>query len=141
MKKATRLISLILVFSLILAVPVSAEDPTPRASSFFAAYRAYCTKVSSTSLEVSFHVIGAGPMDVLGASQIKVQRSSDGENWTTVKTFDKANYSNMTDTTTAVHGSVMTCSITSGYYYRAIVTFYAQNSTGRGYKAYYTAKV
>lgn len=141
MKKATRLISLILIFSLIVAVPVSAEDITPRASSFFAAYRAYCTKLSSTSIGVSFQVIGVGTMDVLGASQVRVQRSSDGENWTTVKTFDKADYSNMTDTDSAVYGSTLSCTVPAGYYYRAIVTFYAKNSVGTGYKAYYTAKV
>lgn len=141
MKKATHLISLILVFALIFAVPVSAEDVTPRASSYFAAYRAYCTKLSSTSIGVSFHVISAGIMDVLGASQVKVQRSSDGENWTTVKTFDKADYSNMTDTDKAAYASTLSCTVPAGYYYRAIVTFYAKNSAGRAYKAYYTAKV
>ena len=141
MKRFARIICLFIVLSIVVAIPAYAEAQTSRASSFFTAYRAYCSKASSTSLEVSFHVIGAGPMDILGASQIKVQRSSDGENWTTVKTFDKADYSNMTDTNTAVHGSVMTCSITGGHYYRAVVTFYAKNSTGVGFKAYYTAKV
>ena len=141
MKKATRLISLILVFSLILAVPVSAEDPTPRASIFFSSYRAYCTKLSPTSIGISFQVIGVGTMDVLGASQVRLQRSSDGENWTTVKTFDKAIYSSMTDTNTAGHGSTLSSTVQAGYYYRAVVTFYAKNSVGTGYKDYYTAKV
>lgn len=141
MKKSTRLISLIIVFALIMAIPVSAEEQNPRASSYFAAYRAYCTKLSSTSISVSFQVIGVGTMDVLGASQVKVQRSSDGKNWTTVKTFDKANYSNMTDTDSAVYGSTLSCTVPAGYQYRAVVTFYAKKGTGSAYKTYYTEKV
>lgn len=141
MRRFTRCISLIIIIAIVVAIPAYAEMQNSRASSYFAAYRAYCTKSSSTSLDIAFHVLGAGPMDVLGASQIKLQRSSDGKTWTTVKTFDKANYSNMTDTNTAGHASYVSCTIASGYYYRAIVTFYAKNSTGTGYKSYYTAKV
>jgi len=141
MKKFIRFVCLILTFVILATIPAYATEQSARASNYFSSYRAYCTKISSTSLGVSFHVIGAGPMDVLGASQVKVQRSSDGENWTTIKTFDKATYSNMTDTNTGSHAAVLYCTITSGYYYRAVVTFYAKNSVGTGYKAYYTAKV
>lgn len=141
MKRFTRILSLILVFVMLAAIPAYAAEQETRASSYFSAYRGYCTKTSSTTLAVSFHVIAVNTMDVLGASQIKVQRSSDGESWTTVKTFDKASYSNMTDTNTAGHGSFVSCTVASGYYYRAVITFYAKKDNGTAYHTYYTAKV
>lgn len=115
-------------------------EQSTRASSFFSAYRAYCTKTSATKLTVSFSVVGVGILEEIGASRIRVQKSSDGSNWTTVKTFNKADYSNMTDTDTGAHGSTVSCTIVSGYYYRAIVEFYAKNSSGSAYHTYYTEK-
>ena len=141
MKRFVRLVCMLVVFSVLIAIPVYAEEQSTRASSYFASYRAACTKKTTTTLSVGFQVISVGPMDELGASQIKVQRSSDGENWTTVKTFSKANYSSLTDTDTAFHGASVTCTISSGYYYRAVVTLYAKNGSGTGYKTLYTAKV
>ena len=141
MKRFLRLVCLVLVVSLLAAVPAYAEEPTTRASNFFSSYRAYCTKKTSTQLAVSFQVVGAGIMDELGASQVKVQRSTDGENWTTIRTFKKDTYSSMIDTDAGVHGTNLYCTITSGYYYRAVITFYAKNSTGTGYHYYYTGKI
>lgn len=141
MKRFLRIVCLVLVFSLLAAVPAYAEEQSTRASSFFSAYRGYCTKNSSTYISVVFQVLSAGLMDELGASQIKLQRSTDGDNWTTCKTFTKAVYPAMTDTDTAAHSSVVSCPIEEGYYYRAVITFYAKNSTGTGYHYYYTGKI
>ena len=140
MKRIIRLMCLLLVFALFMAIPVYAQEQSTRASSYFTAYRAYVTKVSSTKLTVSFNVIGTGIMDEIGTSTIKVQRSSDGINWTTIKTFTKANYSSMVDTDTASHGAELSCTITSGYYYRAYVEFYAKEGSGTAYRDYYTEK-
>lgn len=141
MKRFSRLICLVVVFAMLAAIPAYATEASARASIYFSSYRAYCTKTSSTELTVSFMVVGTGEMDEIGASKIKVQRSSDGENWTTVKTFNKADYPNMTDTNTGGHGSTVSCTVASGYYYRAYVEFYAANSNGFGERYYYTAKV
>lgn len=141
MKRFVRLVCVLVVFSVLIAIPAYAEEQSTRASSFFSAYRAYCTKTSTTSLSVYFQVIGVGIMDELGASQIKVQKSSDGENWTTVKTFSKASNSGLIDDDTGYHSATVSCTISSGYYYRAVVTLYGKNSAGTGYKTYYTAKV
>lgn len=141
MKRFTRIISLILVFIMVAAIPAYAQEQSARASSYFSSYRAYCTKLSPTSLGVSFLVIGADYMDVIGASEIKVQKSLDGESWTTVRTLSMANYSNMTDTNTGAHGSTVSCTVASGYYYRAVITFYAKKGIGTAYHTYYTSKV
>ena len=47
----------------------------------------------------------------------------------------------MIDDNTAFHAATLTCTKTSGYYYRAYVEFYAKNSTGTGELNYYTAKI
>lgn len=141
MKRFTRIICMLVALAMLIAVPVYASDASTKASSYFSSYRAYCYIASSTKLEVNFSVIGAGIMDELGASQIKVQRSSDGTNWTTIKTFESEDYDSMIDTDTGFHGATLSCSIVSGYSYRAYVTFYAKNSAGYGKRYYYTAIV
>lgn len=138
MKKFIQIICLLVVISILVAIPAYATEQSERASHYFAAYRAYCNAASSTTIEVSFNVIGAGIMDEIGASEILVQRSSNRTNWTTVKTFSSSNYSNMIATNRGTHGATLSCSVESGYYYRAYVTFYASNSSGYGEKYYYT---
>ena len=141
MKRITRIICMILVFSMILAIPCHAVEQEQRASNYFSSYKAYCYESSSTQLAVYFSVFAVDTMDEIGASTIRVQRSSDGSNWTTVKTFTKANYPQMIDTNTIGHAKTLYCTKTSGYYYRAHVEFYAKNSAGTGYYYYYTAKI
>lgn len=138
MKQFIRVICLLLAITTLVAVSAYASEQSERASIYFSAYRAYCYAASSTEIEVNFTVIGAGIMDELGASQIKVQQSSDTINWTTVKTFSSANYSDMIVTNRGTHAATLSCTVASGYYYRAYVTFYAKNSTGYGKKYYYT---
>ena len=141
MNRFVRIICLLLVFSMIAAVPCYAVEQEQRASNFFSSFKAYCYESSSTQLAVYFSVFAVNTMDELGASTIKVQRSSDGSNWTTVKTFTKASYPQMTDTNTFAHATTLYCTKTSGYYYRAYVEFYAKNSTGTGKYYYYTSKI
>ena len=138
MKRFVKIVCFLVVIATLVAVPAYAENQSEKASSYFSAYRAYCYAASSTRIEVNFSVVGAGIMDELGASQILVQRSSDRTNWTTVKTFTKESYSDMTDTNTGAHGATLSCTVASGYYYRAYVTFYAKKDSGYGKKYYYT---
>ena len=141
MKRIMRLVCLVLAVTMCVAVSAYAMEQDPKASSYFAAYRAYCTATSSTSLTVSVHVIAVGEMDEIGASTVIVQKSSDGTNWTTEKTFTKQDTAGMINTNIGSHAFTLTCNKTSGYYYRAYVTFYAKNSTGTGYRYYYTTKI
>ena len=86
MKRFIRIVCLVIVLSFLVAIPAYATEQTPRASDYFGAYSAYCYEASATKLEVYFTVIAVSEMDELGVSTIKVQRSSDGINWTTVPT-------------------------------------------------------
>ena len=141
MKRFVRIVCLVLVFSMTIAIPAYASEQSQRASNYFSSFKAYCYASSSTELAVYFKVFATGTMDELGASIVKVQRSSNGTDWTTVKTFTKESYSQMKGTNTVAHATTLYCTKTSGYYYRAYVEFYAKNSTGTGYYDYYTARI
>lgn len=139
MKRFIRLVCLLVVFASLAVVPAYALEQSTRASQYLSSYGASCTKNSSTSLSVSFLVIGTGTMDEIGANTIKVQYSSDQVNWTTAKTFTKSSYPSMTDTNTGSHSTVLTCTVPSGKYYRAKVTFYSAKDGGFAERDYTTA--
>ena len=141
MKRFVRIICLVLVFSMIIAIPAYASEQSQRASSYFSSFKAYCYTSDSGQLAVYFKVIATDTMDELGASTIKVQRSSNGTNWSTVQTFTKDVYTQMKNTNTVMHATTLYCTKTSGYYYRAYVEFYAKNSAGTGSYDYYTARI
>ena len=139
MKRFIRLVCLIMVFATLAAFPAHAQEQSARASSYLSAYRAYCTKTSSTTVVVSYQVIGTDIMDEIGAKEVKVQYSSDQVNWTTARTYLKANYTSMYDTNTSMHGVELTCTVPAGMYYRAKVTFYAAKDGGFAERYYTTA--
>ena len=138
MKRLIRVVCLLLVAATLAAVPAAAQTPTTRASNYLAGYRAYCTLDSSTTLTVSFYVLGAGMMDEIGVNLVKVQYSSDQENWTTARTFRKSVDANMTVFNKAAHGAMLTCTVPAGKYYRAYVEFYAAKDNGFAERYYYT---
>lgn len=142
MKRFSRLVSLLLVVVMALAVPAAAtENENARASNFFMSSDVYLYQTSSTQFQAWFEVSALGGMDKLGASEIKIQESSDNENWTTVKTCTSANYSNLIRENTGVHASYVSYTGTSGKYYRAKISLYAENSTGVGEWIRYTASI
>lgn len=140
MNRLIRVVCLLLVFASLASFPAYAQEQSTRASSYLSSYRAYCTKTSSTTVVVSFQVVGTGGMDEIGAKTIKVQYSSDQVNWTTAKTFNSSNYSSMIDYNTSMHGAELSCTVPSGKYYRAEVTFYASKGNGFG-ERYYTTGI
>jgi len=138
MKRLIRLVCLLLVFASLAAIPAYAQENSARASLYLSSYRAYCTKVSSTSVGVSYQVIGTDEMDEIGANKIKVQYSTDKTNWTTAKTFYKSTTPSIVDHNTSAHGGVVYATVPSGKYYRAYVEFYAEKDGGFAERYYYT---
>lgn len=141
MKKYLPILSIILVISLVLAIPVYAEGSvTPKASAFFASYGTDLYKTSSTSFNIWFDVdANVATMQELGASEIVLYRSTDRQSWSSIKLYQKGVYPQMIDYNTSSHGGYVSYNFaTSGYYYRARITFYAKNSTGIGEKDIYT---
>ena len=134
MKRFIQLICVFLVISMLLAIPAYAAE---QASDFFMSHSCYLWELSDSSFQVCFNVTAVEGMDVLGASEIKVQRSTDKSNWTTVATYydyygyDRSYYSD----------EITYSSRSSGYYYRAKVTFHAENENGIGEYTAYTSYI
>lgn len=133
MKRYIKLLCLVLAFTMCLAIPAGAEEIAPYASNYFMSYNAYLSGETSTSFEVWFSVTALRKMDKIGVDYINIQRSSDGNNWTTVKTYDSDDYSNLMDTNSSSHaGHVTYTNKQSGYQYRAFVKFYAKEGVNSG---------
>lgn len=142
MKRISRIICILMAAVIILTVPAAAaENAEPRSSSFFGSSDVYLYQTSSTKFEAWFEVSALGIMDKVGASEIKIQESSDDENWTTVKTCTMDSYSNLIDENSGAHASYVTYTGTTGKYYRAKITLYAENSTGVGEWVRYTTSI
>lgn len=142
MKRISRIICILMATVMLLTVPAAAaENVEPRASSFFMSSDVYLYQTSSTKFEAWFEVTALGIMDKVGASEIKIQESSDDENWTTVKTCTMDSYSNLIDENSGAHASYVTYTGTTGKYYRAKITLYAENSTGTGTWIRYTTSI
>lgn len=140
MNRFIRCVCALLVLTIFLTMPAfAAENANARASSFFKVSSVYLWKISDTQFQVWFDVTALGGMEELGASKIKVQRSTDKVNWETVQTYTKDEYANMICKNTCQHADCVTYTYTDGYYYRAYVLLYAKNSSGTGEYGCYTS--
>ena len=139
MKRFSRYLCILLIIVMLLSVPVFAQDEAaPWSSSFFHSHLEYLYKISSLRFQVWFEIRANRTMDELGVSTIVVQRSSNGTSgWENMKTFYKADNSQMICSNTGTHTDCVTYTGTPGYYYRAKITYYAKDSSGTGsYTAY-----
>lgn len=141
MKKAFRFVCMLLICSLLLAIPAQAEAvAAPCASAFFSSYGTDLYKTSSTSFEIWFDVVSnVYTMQVLGVSEIVLYKSADQHSWSQIKMYSMDAYAVLTEENSTSHEGYVTYNFaTTGYYYRARVTFYAKNSTGIGERDVYT---
>ncbi len=134
MKVRTRWMNLFLAVCLLAVIPVQAAAAVePRDSSYFMSHAVHLEKTSDSAFQIWFDVDAVDIMDELGASTIHVYRSADGDSWTKVRTFNKANYLNMTSENAILHFDYVTYTgAWSGYYYRASITFYASLNGSSG---------
>lgn len=121
---------MILVFATMLSTTAFAAGS--RASNFFMGSSVYFWNTSGKNYQIWFDVTAVGSMLELGASEIRVQRSTDLVNWSTVRTYNKADYPQMTKSSTTSYANCVPFTATDGYAYRAIVCLYARNSSGTG---------
>lgn len=136
MKRFFRYISLLLVAVMLLTVPAFAAEQ--RASSYIMSTCVYLNPTTGTQFRVWHEVIALGIMDELGACEIKVQESTNGVSWTTVKTYTPADTPNMVAQDTAGYAACVTYTGIAGRYYRARIVQFAENSSGRGEVIDYT---
>lgn len=143
MKRFTRCLCLVLSLVLLLAVPAQAVGTdNARSSSFFGSSAVYLYKTSSTTFQAWFEVTCMRQMDKVGAKEIKIQKSSDNENWTTVATYTMDDYySTLICEDTVVHAACVTYTGSRGYYYRAYYKLYAKDETGSGVWTRYSSSI
>ena len=142
MKGFVRCTCLLLVLSMVLAIPAFAAEPVePRGSSYFINSSVYLYNISGNSFDAWFEVTGTGLMDEIGVSFIKIQRSSDGSSWTTVKTYSKESYPSLLDYNSAYHTAGVSYTAVGGYYYRAFIQLYAKKGVNYGTMDEYTSKI
>lgn len=134
MKRLIQLLCLLLIMSMILAIPTFAAE---QASHYFISHSCYLWEVSDSEFQVWFDVTAVDAMDKLGVSEVKVQRSSDGVNWSTTATY----YDFYRSGRSYYSGHVTFSDVISGNYYRAKVTFYAEDDTGVGEYTAYTSSL
>lgn len=133
MKRFTQFVCIVLVLMMVLSTTAFAvEAADSRASNFFMSSSVYFWHVSGSKYQIWFDVTAVGTMSELGVRKIVVERSTDEVDWEPVKTYNKEDYSQMTDTNTVSHVDYVSFTATSGYSYRAIVDLYARNSSGTG---------
>lgn len=134
MKKFVKTACLALVICLIATMPVSALEADARANTYIAAHATCLEKEASTQFKVWFDVTGSAiDIDMIGVRRIVVYRSADQQTWTKMRTYNYTSYPQMMDYNSGSHSGYVTYSYaTPGYYYRAYVTFYAENSSGSG---------
>lgn len=138
MKRFGKLMCFALVFVMCLAIPAGAEEIAPYASNYFMSYSAYLGAETSTSFEVWFSVTALRQMEKLGVEYIDIERSSDGSNWTVVKTYHYSDYPNLMTTNAFYHsGHVTYYNKQSGYQYRAYVHFYAKEGNASAVQGAY----
>ncbi len=138
MKRFFKAVCIILVVALLLAIPAfAAEEISPWASIYFVNYSTYLYRTTGTSFEIWFEVAARDIMEEVGVNCIILQESSDGQNWTSIKTYTPENYPQMLCANTGTHADCVSYTGRSGYDYRAYVTFYAKKSTGFGERNVY----
>lgn len=101
----------------------------PQASNYIALYHGYIAR-SGNTIQPVFSVAGTYVMDRIGATEIYLYESSDGTNYSLVKTFRYTNYSNMMAYNESAHASYMTYNGNANYYYKAYICVYAGKNGG-----------
>ena len=129
-KKSLRVISIILVLSamlMICAVAAYIPPDSPNASAYISSYSVSIINGGSGKLKVDFDITGTGTMTKIGASCIKIYKSS-GAHIATIWHTDSGR-GDMMGSNKAYHSDVESYTVTPGKYYVEI-TFYAKNSSG-----------
>ena len=143
MRNFTKYTCLFLALVMLLTIPVQAvEADNSRASNYFGSSAVYLYKTTDTSFQAWFDVTCMRTMDKVGAKEIKIQRSSDNENWTTVATYSMDDYySILIKEDRVTHVGCINYTGTRGYYYRAYYKLYAQDETGTGIWNRYSSSI
>ena len=121
--RVVRIVSLLLVITIVLPVSVMATEP--RSSLYLHSYSAYVYPAGWGKVQVWVTVDGTGYMDEIGALEIQLYESKDSETWTWVDTFHYTDYSDMLGYNEYIHAGHVEYNGTIGRYYKAYVCVWA----------------
>jgi hypothetical protein len=136
MKKIFKIVSIIIVLSMVLSVS-SLASIMPCSNDYIAINSASITKASNGNINITFYIKCTDVMNKLGALTIKLYTSSD----TLVKTFTASSYASMMGSNSMSYSGSVSYAGTSGTSYYAVVTFYASNNSGTGTSTFTTPTV
>lgn len=139
MKRFTQSVCILLVMSMVLAIPAYAAGiQAAKGSSYFTMSSVYLEPISDTRFEVWFRVTATGTMDELGSSMIIVQRrASSSDEWENDRYYYPSTYTQMIDYDQITHAACVTYTGSDDYEYRAYVELYAKKGTGTAYMPEY----
>ena len=126
-KRIFRIVAIIIVLATLFTSSAYAEVQPMRNSKYIDSYCAYLYSDKANYVQVWFEVNANIASNQVGVTQIILQKSSDLESWTPVKTFYSSAYPNMLASNAYLNVSHVDSIVTGGYYYRAGVNIYVEN--------------
>lgn len=120
----------VLFLALLIFMSTTASATDTRASSRFMDYSSKLRVESDGDLNIYFSVTASNIMDILGANKIAIQRYN-GSRWVTESTLSSDDVPEMQTTNAIQHYAWIPYEPNySNANYRAVVTFYAEDSSG-----------
>lgn len=140
MKKTfTCIVSIVLAVSFCM-VAASASTMHIEASDYLSYYDADVSTSGNGALEIEYYVYSYTNMSQIGVSKIVVQKKV-GTSWSSVKYYYSASTAGLLTTNDSSYTNSITYQGTAGKTYRAVVTFYAGDSTGHDTRDFITNSV
>ena len=124
-KRLIQIIALLLIVAFIVPSTTLASENQTRASDYLSSYNTYIYPAALGKVQVWFTVTGINYMDEIGTLRIQLYESTDGENWTWVKTFKHTTSTGMLGYDKVYHSGHVEYSGTIGRYYKAYVCIWA----------------
>lgn len=128
MKKARRVLCVVLTLALFLFIPMKANALETRASLYLSSYIAYVYPEGDGKVSVWFEVQATHTMDEVGVLTIRLREKAPGSStWTPVKTYSYTDeeYEYLLKTNVAHHDGHVDYQGKEGYSYFAYVTVWA----------------
>jgi len=130
MKKKQPVRALLVLLCIVMLCSIPAHAMEARASDRIYLSAASLSQKSDGNLSIYFSVQGTGKMDVIGASNVEVQRNTIF-GWVTEYTFTPSNAPTIQAEGRFQHSAVLTYSpLFTGKEYRAVVLIYVKDTTG-----------
>lgn len=119
----------------------SSGNPSTYASQYISATSWSVSHSTGTTFVVSYAVIAKDYFADVGATKVQIFRSSDGANWTLMRTYNHTLVSGMMAHNVMNHTYDIEYEGVANYYYRAKVFFWVGDGTNGEERAVYTTTV